>query len=141
MNKEFFQKISCLFAIALTLVCSAIIIAHITGPANKEDDDIAQNNFELLTATIEEVSDNTLVVRPVKGEWELNSADKIVVNKNVANESIRSLLKAGTTIVIKYNGQIMESYPAQINADEIWIKSFDLFINGSGLIRRNYQKS
>lgn len=129
MSKEFFQKIGCIFLIALVLLCGVLFIERYIKITKSDTTNTTETtDFELLTATIiEEVSDNTLIVHPVKDEWELNSSDKIVAYKDWADESIRSMLKIGTVVVIKYDGQIMESYPAQINADEMWIKSVDLY--------------
>lgn len=85
-----------------------------------------KTDFELLTAIItEEITDDTFIVCPVEGEWELNSSNKIFAYKEWADESIRSMLKVGTTVVIQYDGRIMESYPAQINADKLWIQSIE----------------
>lgn len=85
-----------------------------------------KTDFELLTAIItEEITDDTFIVCPVEGEWELNSSNKIFAYKEWADESIRSMLTVGTTVVIQYDGRIMESYPAQINADKLWIQSIE----------------
>ena len=85
-----------------------------------------KTDFELLTAVItEELTDDTFIVRPAEGEWELNSSDKIFAYKEWADESIRPMLNVGTAVVIQYDGRIMESYPAQINADKLWIQSIE----------------
>ena len=99
-------------------------VTAITYDPDMEADLSKETDFELLTAIItDELTDDTIIVCPVEGEWELNSSDKIFASKEWADESIRSMLKVGTTVVIQYDGLIMETYPAQINADKLWIQS------------------
>ena len=113
----------------LVCILSLSLIAVLAGCSSGADSDMEadlskETDFELLTAIItDELTDDTIIVCPVDGEWELNSSDKIFASKEWADESIRSMLKVGTTVVIQYDGIIMETYPAQINADKLWIQS------------------
>ena len=64
-------------------------------------------------AFVLEINENSVLVEPVKGESERQSSDKI--SFSIANlEKID--VKVGSTVIITYNGEIMESYPAQIVA-------------------------
>lgn len=60
-------------------------------------------------ATIIEITDGSILVKPVDGSLELNSSDKFSV------PNIEKLaLQTGDTVEIIYNGDILESYPAQL---------------------------
>ena len=76
------------------------------------------------------VLENTgaLIVEPQESTDEYKSSDKIVVHTNNAivlnSEGLKIMpsdIVAGQTVQITYNGQIAESYPAQIWADKITI--------------------
>lgn len=71
----------------------------------------------VLKATILDVTENEIIVEPCENEWELKSADKITVGITDISEDIKSELKEGVTVLIGYNGILMESYPAQIIAE------------------------
>ena len=64
-------------------------------------------------ATVLEISGDTVLVEPLEGAAERNSADKI-------SFSIRDLEQigaiVGSVVEITYDGSIMETYPAQIHA-------------------------
>ena len=61
------------------------------------------------------------MVNPEEGSTELNSSDKIVVRVPVDNATLKDLSEftEGTKVKITYDGMIMESYPAQINAYDV----------------------
>ncbi|MCM1242879.1 MAG: hypothetical protein NC314_08565, partial [Roseburia sp.] len=69
------------------------------------------NNETTVTfqATVIEISNDTILVKPVDGSSELNSADKFSI-PNAENLE----LQVGNLLEITYNGDIMESYPAQL---------------------------
>ena len=66
-----------------------------------------------FVAKIIELDENVALVEPVEGEIERYSADRIYVGV-AAFEDIGA--KEGDLVEIFYNGQIMESYPAQVRA-------------------------
>ncbi|MBR3833803.1 MAG: hypothetical protein IKJ73_05770 [Lachnospiraceae bacterium] len=72
-------------------------------------------------ATILEVHENHILVKPVEGEWELNSTDQIIVYTDKTPEQTKVQFVEGVNIKICYNGLIMETYPAQINHDSLEI--------------------
>ena len=53
-----------------------------------------------------------MTVRPVEGSEELKSADAILIDLDDITDG--STPEVGDTYEIEYNGEIMESYPAQI---------------------------
>lgn len=89
-------------SIILSIMCILSFIG--CGHADK-----AEATFQ---ATILEMKDTYYLVEPVEGSQELKSSDQITVPiKNLA-PSLEP--EAGDIIEIKYNGEIVESYPAQI---------------------------
>ena len=63
-----------------------------------------------------ETTANYIIVEPNEDEEERNSADKISVGLGEYNDA---LYMVGTNVKITYDGNIMESYPAQINIVKI----------------------
>lgn len=76
-------------------------------PQAPEDDGGEAFRF---TAKVVEVMDALVLVEPLEGEEERNSADRITV---AVNGEIPAL-KAGDLVEITYDGLIQESYPAHI---------------------------
>ena len=64
-------------------------------------------------AEVLEVEDNCILVRPLAGEAELRSADKIYVSFGKMQDVPK--IEVGDTVEICYDGTLMESYPAQIS--------------------------
>lgn len=70
-------------------------------------------------------STNTyIIVEPNEGEGERKIADKISISLGKNNDA---LYEIGTNVKITYHDNIMESYPAQIKATKVEIKSADNF--------------
>ena len=65
-----------------------------------------------------------IIVEPNEDEDERKTADKISISLKKSNDE---LYEVGTNLKITYDGNIMESYPAQIKASKIEIKSIDNF--------------
>ncbi len=83
-------------------------------PSNAQTDSADENTNETtFTAKVLEVNDNTITVEPAEGSNELNSADKITLDRLDADVAV------GDNVKITYNGAIMESYPAQIAATSV----------------------
>ncbi len=96
-----------LLLIVLTLTaCGTAQTADPDTPSDYSADAPSTSTFE---ATVIEASDHTILVDPVSGSAELNSADQIVVplQKDMT-------FQTGDLVKITYNGEIMESYPAQL---------------------------
>lgn len=75
-----------------------------------------ENSF---IATVIEETTTYIIVEPNENESESKSSDRIVVNYYRENKNY--LYGIGTKVVICYTGGIMETYPAQINANTISI--------------------
>lgn len=64
-----------------------------------------------FTAQVIECGETWVLVEPLEGEAERNSADRI----SFSTQNLEQLqIQVGTQVVVTYNGEIMESYPAQI---------------------------
>ncbi len=71
---------------------------------------LADNAQEMaFQATVIEVTDDSILVKPVDGSLELDSADKF----SIPNKE-KLTLQVCDTVKIVYNGDILESYPAQL---------------------------
>lgn len=70
-------------------------------------------------ATIIEAHDKYIIVEPEKGTNERKSSDKISMKINRTTTGINDFCVVGNKVKITYNGNIMESYPAQISAIKI----------------------
>ncbi len=87
-------------------------------------------------ATVLECSKQSVLVEPVEGSSELNSADQITL-PNIEGTDFQ----AGDVIEVHYNGSIMETYPAQLgevyaitlieqaNTDTMWDKIPMVMVN------------
>jgi len=65
-----------------------------------------------------------IIVEPNENEEERKSADKISISLGENNDA---LYVVGTNVKITYDGNIMESYPAQVKATKIELKSVEEF--------------
>jgi len=65
-------------------------------------------------------SEKYIIVEPNEGENIRRSADKISIGLGEKNDAI---YEVGANVKITYNGEVMESYPAQIKAIKIEVKS------------------
>lgn len=93
-----------LWVVLLLLMC----IIFVCGCGNE-----AVNPY--FNAVVLEVYEKSVLVEPFEGADELKSADQIEVSTDVISTHEVPQMEAGTTIRIVYNGDIAESYPAQIN--------------------------
>ncbi len=71
-----------------------------------------------------ESKQNYIIVEPNEGEEIRKSADKISINLGENNDTI---YQVGTNVKITYTGYVMESYPAQVDAIKIELKSAENF--------------
>ena len=80
-----------------------------SNPAASADDKKHSASF---SAAIIEADEHSLLVEPVEGSAELSSSDRISIPIEYMPKSPTP--KVGDIISIQYNGEIMESYPAQL---------------------------
>jgi len=66
-----------------------------------------------------------MIVEPNEDESERKSSDRIVIN--YGTDHIDYLYGIGRKVIINYTGYIMETYPAQINTDNILIFGYEDF--------------
>ncbi len=74
--------------------------------------DTSEPDTFLMEAEILEIHEGSFLVKPVEGSRELKSADKIEVP--VKNMDPSPEPQVGDIIEISYNGEILETYPAQL---------------------------
>lgn len=100
-------------------------IITVSYDGKKASSDInPQNSKKIFLANVLEIKNKSqiAIVEPFESEEEYKSADKISFSyKDLANETINE----GDIVKIKYNGEIKETYPAEINALS-WEKATDL---------------
>ena len=77
--------------------------------------DNGENVNPYFNAKVLEVNEKNILVEPLKGEVERNSANKIYVSTDVISANPVPELKKGDKVRIIYNGEIMETYPAEIS--------------------------
>ncbi|WP_367568793.1 M56 family metallopeptidase [Lacrimispora sp.] len=68
-----------------------------------------------FAGTVIEVHDNTILVRVNEGEDARRSSDLISVSLNVKLKDSVTHFTVGDKVIVYYNGEIAESYPAQVN--------------------------
>lgn len=101
-----------IFAIILALACIMALAGCQSLPV---DNDTPPGVFPsdgnvTFVAQVLEVHAGSYLIQPVEGSAELNSADKITVP---AQDGVNA--QVGDYIKVTYDGQLMESYPAQIH--------------------------
>ena len=82
------------------------------------------NEEQYFYGKVVEANASYIIVEPNEGEEERNSADKISIGLGEYNDVIYTV---GTNVKITYAGTIMESYPAQVKATKIELKSAENF--------------
>lgn len=87
-------------------------------------EEIENNNYSSFFATVIESNLSYIIVEPYEGAKERKSSDKISIALGTENDII---YKVGTNLKITYNGLIMETYPAKIDAISIELKSVEHF--------------
>ena len=85
-----------------------VLLCLVSLTACKEEQE-AECSFR---ATVLEVQQTYLMVEPAEGTWERSSADKITLS--LQDKPSWPIPQVGDTVEIFYNGEILETYPAQI---------------------------
>lgn len=81
-------------------------------PYNFFDITPTPENYAAFQAEVLEIGETTMLVEPMPGSSELNSADRFSIPLKKMPPSPE--VEAGDVIEIQYNGEIQESYPAQL---------------------------
>lgn len=95
----------------------------------KSNSEVTKNESgeeKTFIATVLEETTKYMIVEPSEGSTERKSADKIMVTYN-DGDHIDYLYGIGRKVIIKYNGEILETYPAKIKSDEILINGYEDF--------------
>ncbi|MGN1270181.1 MAG: DUF3221 domain-containing protein [Clostridia bacterium] len=100
-----------------------ILGMEIINTTNKYDTEYTE--YSSFVGTVLEETTKYMIVEPNEDEEERKSSDKIVVN--YGTDHIDYLYGVGRKVIINYSGGIMESYPAQINTDNILINGYEDF--------------
>lgn len=77
--------------------------------------DIPSGTNPCFNAEVLEVNEKNILVKPDSDSNEIKSADKISVSLDVISDVPIPDLEVGDRVQVIYNGEIAESYPAQIN--------------------------
>lgn len=101
-----------IFAIILALMCILALAGCQNLPADNDTPPgvLPSDGNVTFIAQVLEVHAGSYLIQPVEGSAELNSADKITVP---AQDGVNA--QVGDYIKVTYDGQLMESYPAQIH--------------------------
>lgn len=89
-----------------------------------QDTGIENNEESYFYGKVIESTVSYIIVEPNENEEERKSADKISVGLGENNDALYTI---GTNVKITYDGIILESYPAQVKATKIEIKSAENF--------------
>lgn len=125
MNK----KILIILIVLLVVMIEALFLTNFKSIKQGENvEEIEkQKTFEMNSSFYGKVIEsrtNYIIVEPDENEEERKSADKISINLGENNDALYYI---GTRVKITYTGEIMESYPAQVRAVKIEVKSADKF--------------
>ncbi len=90
---------------------------------NKMDNEQSQEE-QFFYGRVVEATASYIIVEPNEDEEERKSTDKISISLGEYNDA---LYEVGTNVKITYNGEIMETYPAQVKATKIELKSAENF--------------
>jgi len=91
----------------ILIICIALLTLGMVA-CNKQSDETENVFFE---GTIIELEGSSAIVEPFEGQDIRSSADKISIDLSVSDDTF----KIGDKVEVEYTGEVMESYPAQIN--------------------------
>lgn len=92
---------------------------------DKKEDIENEEKVHSFVGTVLEETTKYMIVKPNEDEEESKSSDKIVINYGTDHKDY--LYGVGRKVVIYYTGYIMETYPAQINSNEISVDGYEDF--------------
>ena len=94
------------------------------APPEEVSVDIEANKEKSFFGKIVESNESYIIVEPNENEEIRKSSDKISIGLGEYNDA---LYEIGTNVKITYDGDVMETYPAQIKAIKIEVKSAENF--------------
>ncbi len=111
-----------IIAVIITNYVDGSRVGTITVTDNRDNEQI--NEEQYFYGKVVEANASYIIVEPNEGEEERNSADKISIGLGEYNDVMYTV---GSNVKITYDGTIMESYPAQVQATKIELKSAENF--------------
>ena len=90
-----------------------------------EDEENNTQGYNSFVGTVLEETTTYMIVEPNEDEEERKSANKIQINYETDHRDY--LYGIGRKVIIKYTGYIKETYPAQIDTDDILIDGYEEF--------------
>ncbi len=106
----------------VAVLFEAVVGEKINEISNNDNEDKEYNSF---VGTILEETTTYMIVEPNEDEEERKSSDKIQIN--YGTDHYDYLYGIGRKVIIKYTGYIKESYPAQIDTNEILTDGYEKF--------------
>lgn len=98
--------------LAITLCIFVFAGCHNNKTAESTETKVHESQLEFM-GTVRDIHNSTVTVEPLPGEDILRSADRVSFNTNLLEDVS---VTPGCTVRVIYTGDIMESYPVQINA-------------------------
>lgn len=99
------------YSFVILLLVMGLIFVGCNHKGTGEEEGKGESYFN---GTVVEMQNNSVLVEPFKGEEILNSADCISVPKEVLSTQRVPDMQVGSYIRVVYNGEVLESYPAQL---------------------------
>ena len=90
-----------------------------------EDEENNVVNYNSFVGTVIEETTKYMIVEPNEDEIERKIADRIVIN--YGTDHLDYLYGKGRKVIIQYTGIVKETYPAQIDTDNILTQGYDEF--------------
>ena len=125
-----YRKPAFWIVIAAIVTCIVVAVCFLTNPKTSASNDpslpldIQDPNASQFAATVLEVHDTYLLVAPEPGSVAASSADKIEIP--LKYQESWPIPQVGDTILIVYDGYILETYPARITTVyRVEIMNFD----------------
>lgn len=129
------KRIILVLIVAIFLILLFISIPFILNDNNSKENN-GQNNQQnqvvdtpqiqnSFVGTILEETSTYMIVEPNEDEEERKSADKIKIDYGTEHKDYSYGI--GRKVIIKYSGYIKETYPAQIDVDDILINGYEQF--------------
>ncbi len=96
---------------------SLLFIFNLTACSNDDSKSLSEDNsLSKFEGVIAEINDTTAIITPnADQDHILSSGDKVSVNLSVSNIEF----SVGDEVIVYYSGDIMESYPLQVNVSDI----------------------
>lgn len=103
----------------------AVLFEAVVEDKTNEVSNNDNKEYNSFVGTVLEETTTYMIVEPNEDEDERKSADKIKIN--YGTDHYDYLYGIGRKVIIKYTGYIKETYPAQIDTNEILIDGYENF--------------